>query len=125
MSCPCASVLHDRDTKFCPTFDPVVTSEGLEIVRTPDRAPHANAIAERWIRSLREEYLDHLLILHERHLWCVLSEDGASSIGAARIRGSLSNPQDRRRHSQGTVLCAAAMCSAVSCTTTTAMRLDR
>ncbi len=40
----------------------------MEIVRTPYRAPNANAIAERWIRTARSECLDHLLILSERHL---------------------------------------------------------
>lgn len=46
----------------------------MEIVRTPYRAPNANAIAERWIRSARQECLDHVLLLGERHTWCVLRE---------------------------------------------------
>ena len=45
----------------------------MEIVRTPYRAPRANAYAERWIRSVREECLDHLLILGEAHLRRVLT----------------------------------------------------
>ena len=48
-------------------------SEGVAIVRTPYRAPNANAVAERWIRSVREECLDHLLILNEAHLRRVLT----------------------------------------------------
>ena len=47
-------------------------SEGVTILRTPYRAPNANAVAERWIRSVRQECLDHLLILSEAHLRRVL-----------------------------------------------------
>ncbi len=46
---------------------------GVEIVRTPYRAPGANAIAERWIRSVRAECLDHLLLVSEAHLRQVLT----------------------------------------------------
>jgi putative transposase len=65
-------LIRDRDAKFPPSFDAVFRSEGVTIVRMPYRAPNANAIAERWIRSAREERLDHLLILNEAHLRRVL-----------------------------------------------------
>jgi len=71
---PMRFLIHDRDTKFTRSFDRIFLSEGIEIVLTPYRAPKANAFAERWIRSLREECLDHLLILNERHLRRVLIE---------------------------------------------------
>ena len=71
---PVRFVAHDWDTKFCPAFDRVFTNEGVEIVLTPFRAPNANAFAERWVRSVREESLNHLLILSERHLRRVLLE---------------------------------------------------
>ena len=65
-------LIRDRDSKFVPAFDTVFQSEGVEIIRTPYRAPNANAVAECWIRSVRQECLDHLLIISEAHLCRVL-----------------------------------------------------
>jgi putative transposase len=71
---PFRYLIRDRDSKFASTFDAVFKSEGCDIVLTPPRAPQANAIAERWIRSVRNESLDHILIFNELHLMSVLKE---------------------------------------------------
>ena len=65
-------LLHDRDSKFSAAFDAVFTNEGIRIVRTPVRAPNANAHVERWVGSVRRECLDRLLILGRRQLEQVL-----------------------------------------------------
>jgi len=49
-------------------------SEGIAIIRTPPQTPNANAYAERWVGTVREEYLDHFLVLNERHLGQVLKD---------------------------------------------------
>ena len=67
-------LIHDRDSKFTASFDQIFVSEGIEIVNTPFRAPKANAFAECWVRTVRQECLDHLLILNQRHLSRVLKE---------------------------------------------------
>jgi putative transposase len=65
-------VLRDRDTKFCRGFDDVFRGEGAEVLVTPVQAPNANAYAERWIRTVRAECLDWLLIVSRGHLEQVL-----------------------------------------------------
>jgi putative transposase len=61
-------VLRDRDAKFCRGFDEVFRAEGAEVPVTPVQAPNANAYAERWIRTVRAECLDWLLIMSRGHL---------------------------------------------------------
>ena len=65
-------LVHDRDSKFTVSFDEVFRSEGIRVVPTPVRAPQANAHAERFVRTVRTECLDWLLILGRRHLDSVL-----------------------------------------------------
>ena len=65
-------VVRDHDAKFSPSFDEVFRSQGGEVLVTPVRAPKANAYAERWIRTVRAECLDWLLIVGRNHLDHVL-----------------------------------------------------
>ena len=71
---PLHFLIRDNDSKFTNAFDTVFQSQGMRIIPTPFRAPNANAHAERWVRTAREECLDHLLILNETHLRHVLAE---------------------------------------------------
>jgi putative transposase len=65
-------LIHDRDTKFSRAFDEIFGTEGIKVIRTPIQAPNANAHAERWVRTLRADCLDRILILGRRHLEHVL-----------------------------------------------------
>jgi putative transposase len=65
-------LIHDRDSKFTDAFDNVFKSMGFRVIHTPLQAPDANAHAERWVRTVREECLDHLLTLNQTHLKRVL-----------------------------------------------------
>jgi putative transposase len=65
-------LIRDRDTKFCRGFDDVFRSEGANVLVTPVQAPNANAYAERWVRTVRTECLDWLLIVGRGHLEQVL-----------------------------------------------------
>ena len=69
---PVRFVIHDRDSKFSGPFDEVFRSEGAQVILTPIRAPNANAHAERWVRTVRAECLDWMLVLGRRHLDRVL-----------------------------------------------------
>ncbi len=67
-------LIHDRDSRFGALFDRRLQSLGIAQIRTPFRAPQANSIAERWVRSVRQECLDHTFTLGERHLRRLLAE---------------------------------------------------
>ena len=67
-------LVRDRDTKFTAAFDAVFVAEGIEVLRTPVRAPQANAYAERWVGTVRRELLDRMLVVGCRQLRSVLAE---------------------------------------------------
>jgi putative transposase len=67
-------LIHDRDGKFSGPFDEILRGESVRVIRTPVRAPRANAVAERWVRTVRSECLDELLVVGRRHLERILRE---------------------------------------------------
>ena len=70
---PMRFLVHDRDKRFGAMFDELFKAEGVEIIRTPWRAPRANAYAERFVRTVRTECLDRIFIVNQRHLQSVLN----------------------------------------------------
>ena len=98
-------LIRDRDSKFSGPFDEVFRTEGVNIVKTPFRAPRANAFAERWVRTVRTECLDWMLVVGRRHLERVLRTYTAHYNEARPHRGlDLKTPEPRPdlpRHTGG------------------------
>lgn len=67
-------LIRDRDSKYGETFTRVAVGTSIEVLKTPHRAPKANAICERFMSSVRRECLDHILVLGELHLYRVIRE---------------------------------------------------
>lgn len=67
-------IIRDRDGKFTAAFDTVFAAAGIDVLKIPPRAPKANAYAERWVRTVRTECLDWMLVWNRRHLERVLTD---------------------------------------------------
>jgi putative transposase len=99
-------LIHDRDGKFTTSFDEVFRSEGIQVVPPPVGASKANAHSERFVRTVRTECLDRLLILGRRHLESVLrtyiqhhnTERPASWTRAPATRSAATELTDERCH---------------------------
>lgn len=70
--CRFTHLIRDRDAKFTAVFDAVFASVGIDVVLSAPQAPRMNAIAERWISSVRRECTDRILITNHGHLYVVL-----------------------------------------------------
>jgi len=67
-------LIRDRAGQFTEAFDAVLSGAGIEVVKIPPRSPRANAYAERWVRTVRAEATDRMLVAGPRHLRTVLDE---------------------------------------------------
>lgn len=67
-------LIRDNDSKYGEKFTRVAQASGIEVLRTPYKAPRANAFCERFLGSVRRECLDHVVVLSERHLHSVIKE---------------------------------------------------
>jgi hypothetical protein len=70
----CRYLLHDRDAKFCSEFRETLAAGGVKCLQLPPRSPNLNAFAERWVRSVKEECLSHLILFGEASLRKALTQ---------------------------------------------------
>jgi transposase InsO family protein len=99
-------LIHDRDGKYTEGFDRILEWAGIEPLKLPARSPNLNAYAERWIRSVKSECLDHLILFGQRSLAYVLQEYLAHHQGERNHQG-LDNlipfPDERLTQQTGSV----------------------
>jgi putative transposase len=81
------ALICDRDTKWMDGFRRLIEGAGVRVVQTPIQAPNANAYAERFVRSIREECLDLVILFGERRLRHVVDEFVAHYHGERNHQG--------------------------------------
>ncbi|MFD1935599.1 integrase core domain-containing protein [Nonomuraea mangrovi] len=91
-------LVRDRAAKFTAVFDEIFAAAGITVLKTPPRTPRANCYAERWIRTVRAEVIDRMLIYGERHLRAVLDEyiDHYNGHRSHQVRGQRPPDQDEQ-----------------------------
>ena len=67
-------LIHDRDSKFCSSFQLTIEAVGIKTVKLPARSPNLNSFAERWVKSAKDECLSKLILFGERSLRLALKE---------------------------------------------------
>jgi len=87
----CRYVLHDRDTKFCSSFQSVLAAAGVRTIALPPRSPNLNAFAERWVRSVKQECLSKLILFGPGPLSRALAEF------SAHYHGRTEPPRERQQ----------------------------
>ncbi len=95
-------LIHDRDPLFCDGFVGILESKGIDSVKIPASSPNCNPHAERFVRTIRNECLDHFVLFGERHLRLVIKEFVAhylaerfhQGIGGQLIRPSVAPTND-------------------------------
>ena len=103
---PLRFLIHDNDSSFCSAFDAVFESEGFHVIPTPVQAPNANAFSERWVRTVREECLDLILIMNAAHLRRVVIEFVVYYNTARPHQGiDQQTPIPQARPASGTIQC--------------------